>query len=766
MNFFKRLGQWVTGKLKKGGGSGNPFAIGTIRTRLLVAFVLIVLVAAGTISGVTVALGSQTARQREVSQLESVVTLKESEIKAWVGWLRVNLEIVVSDAATMSDINTLNRGPADSADYLAAYGRLQERFNWAVESMGLFDELFLMDKEGNVLLSTNTAHESEKHSIYDYFTEGMKGPYIQQPSYSLSLGKMTVVNSSPVRDNGDTIGVLAGRASLESLNTIMIERTGLGATGETYLVGSNHRLLTDLRGDGYAIPETYVRTPGADAAVDSHWSGSATYANYRGDSVIGVYRWLPELQVALLAEQNEEEALYATRMTMMIIGGAALVAVVFAIFAALFLTSGIVRPLAELANTAALIAGGDLDRVARVERDDEVGTLAGAFNSMTARLRDLLRGMERRTDQLRAINDTGRQISSILNIDELLGYVANSLQKTFNYHNVGIILIDPSSGALELKSSAGAYEGESGASRLSRENKGIVGTVATTGNAVMVNDVQNDPDYRQIEGSGHTRAELAVPIKRGDRLTGILDIEADHAQAFDELDLFTAQTLSDQLAIAIENARLYEQAKELATIQERNRLARDLHDAVSQTLFSASLIAEVLPRIWERNQAEGKKRLDEVRQLTRGALAEMRTLLLELRPAALVAADLGELLHQLAESITGRARIPVSVEVNGQYPQTPDVKVALYRIAQEALNNVAKHSGASQAKVCLDCGPDGIRLTVTDNGKGFDMATTKPTSLGLGIMRDRTKGIGATVDIESHPGEGTKVTVVWKNKSV
>ena len=143
-----------------------------------------------------------------------------------------------------------------------------------------------------------------------------------------------------------------------------------------------------------------------------------------------------------------------------------------------------------------------------------------------------------------------------------------------------------------------------------------------------------------------------------------------------------------------------EEEREKAAIAERTRLARDLHDAVSQTLFSASLIAEVLPRIWEKNQPEGKKRLEEIRQLTRGALAEMRTLLLELRPAALADTDLGDLLHQLGESITGRARVPVDVTVNGEcHVLTTEVKVALYRIAQEALNNVAKHSGAKRARV-------------------------------------------------------------------
>lgn len=209
-----------------------------------------------------------------------------------------------------------------------------------------------------------------------------------------------------------------------------------------------------------------------------------------------------------------------------------------------------------------------------------------------------------------------------------------------------------------------------------------------------------------------------------------------------------------------ENAR---QERERAAVAERSRLARDLHDAVSQTLFSASLIAEVLPRIWERNQTEGRKRLEEIRQLTRGALAEMRTLLLELRPAALVDAELGDLLHQLGESVTGRARLPVEVAVAGECRLiTPEVKVALYRIAQEALNNVAKHSGAGKARVELDCREDGITLTVTDNGQGFDVKSIPPNSLGLGIMRERARGIGAEIFVESANGRGTKVGTVWR----
>jgi len=204
---------------------------------------------------------------------------------------------------------------------------------------------------------------------------------------------------------------------------------------------------------------------------------------------------------------------------------------------------------------------------------------------------------------------------------------------------------------------------------------------------------------------------------------------------------------------------LARQLKEQTAMEERNRLARDLHDAVSQTLFSASLIAEVLPKLWDRNPEEGKKRILEIRELTRGALAEMRTLLLELRPVALKDAELSDLLRQLSESINGRARIPVALEIEGQNPLPMEVKVALYRIAQEALNNVAKHSAASQATVKLSYLPDRVLMEISDNGKGFETKDIQTRSLGLGIMRERAKEINAQLSVESLAGEGTKIAV-------
>jgi signal transduction histidine kinase len=235
---------------------------------------------------------------------------------------------------------------------------------------------------------------------------------------------------------------------------------------------------------------------------------------------------------------------------------------------------------------------------------------------------------------------------------------------------------------------------------------------------------------------------------------------------FDEADLDLLVAFANQAAVAIENAQLYEQAQQMAVLQERGRLARDQHDAVTQTLFSATLIAEALPDIWTSDQAEGKQLLQELRQLSRGALAEMRTLLLELRPATLMEVNLEELLRQLTEAARGRARIPIELQAQITAPLPPDVKVALYYIAQEALNNVAKHARASSAYVNLATHPSGAVLSVLDDGLGFDIAQVTPEHLGLAIMRERSESIDGELTIESAPGEGTEITIRWTNPEI
>jgi signal transduction histidine kinase/ligand-binding sensor domain-containing protein len=206
---------------------------------------------------------------------------------------------------------------------------------------------------------------------------------------------------------------------------------------------------------------------------------------------------------------------------------------------------------------------------------------------------------------------------------------------------------------------------------------------------------------------------------------------------------------------------LAHKAADEAVAAERTRLARDLHDAVTQTLFSASLIAEVLPDLYAADLQAGRQSTEELRQLTRGALAEMRTLLLELRPSAVTQARLEDLIRQLIEATTGRARLPVQYHVDGQRPVPDDVKIAIYRIAQEALNNIVKYAKAHQVTVDLRQHQLGVRLTVSDDGIGFDPAAVGVGHLGQKIMRERAESIGARLAVHSEAGEGAVVTVIW-----
>jgi signal transduction histidine kinase len=196
-------------------------------------------------------------------------------------------------------------------------------------------------------------------------------------------------------------------------------------------------------------------------------------------------------------------------------------------------------------------------------------------------------------------------------------------------------------------------------------------------------------------------------------------------------------------------------------LEERQRLARNLHDAINQSLFSAGLIAEVLPRLWDRDQEEARRSLEDLRRLTRGAMAEMRALLAELRPSTLTDAELGDLLRLLGNAFTGRTNIPTRVTVLGQGVLPADVQVAIYRVCQEALNNVAKHARASMVEIDLKHEGNSIELSIRDDGQGFDPEQTASGHYGLSIMHERADGVGAELSITSRRGHGTELTIRW-----
>jgi signal transduction histidine kinase len=198
---------------------------------------------------------------------------------------------------------------------------------------------------------------------------------------------------------------------------------------------------------------------------------------------------------------------------------------------------------------------------------------------------------------------------------------------------------------------------------------------------------------------------------------------------------------------------------------DRNYIARELHDTVTQTLFSANLIAEVIPKLWKKDPEAVINRLNEIRLLNSAALTEMRALLFDLRPSSFKNEDLGEHLKELVKSIGIKSRIPISVEIIKKYSYSHNVELGFYRIAQETLNNIIKHSCATKASLVIKSLPGKITMTIDDNGVGFNPETASPENLGLIIMKERAKMIGASLDLNSNPGKGTKISVVYNNNN-
>ncbi|MEJ2555222.1 MAG: response regulator [Anaerolineae bacterium] len=374
---------------------------------------------------------------------------------------------------------------------------------------------------------------------------------------------------------------------------------------------------------------------------------------------------------------------------------------------------------------------------------------------------------ERRRQIAESLRDVLAALNSDQSLDQILDFIASQAWQLLDTQAVGVYRLESEVGTWAVKAAKGILITYVAGSMVPIGQEALKQAIASrrpvaVPDAALVQDVSS-LELRPVRSWANLyRAWLAVPIiAKGEIYGGIL-LYYTEPRSLSEEEVDLAITFSDQAALAIENSRLRSQIRQAAASAERERLARDLHDAVTQTLFSASLIAEAIPRVWERHPAEGRDGLDELRQLTRGALAEMRTMLVELRPTALTEKPVGELLRHLTEAVTSRTRIPVTLRVEGDTSLEPDVQIVLYRIAQEALNNVAKHSGARQVLISLRCQPRQVSLEISDDGRGFDPGDVLPDQLGLGIMRERAESIGAEIRIASQPERGTQVEVHWK----
>ena len=371
----------------------------------------------------------RTQSERQViTQLESVAELKQEQINEWMesGALVINGFLIDTDTYT----RMVDLGAASQIDMpLQTSVNANLRALAALHTEGReshFRKFFLYDLKGNIRASSVESDIGKVVVNQPYFADSLTSPYVQPPYYAVGDAALTMLMTRPLHNQqGQTVGVLAGAVNLTELGQIMLERTGLGESGETYLVSSeSNYLVTPSRSPDYPLNHAY-HSLGIDRALKGE-QGSGVYADYRTPTaqVIGTYRWIPALNTALLAEIDETEAQGLFARTATLSGALAGIAAVIAVGLGLFVATRVARPITALAQTATQITDGALDQRVAVARRDEIGMLGMAFNQMTTRLQQTLEGLE-----LRVAERTAELEQSNAEAQHALGELRESIRE-------------------------------------------------------------------------------------------------------------------------------------------------------------------------------------------------------------------------------------------------------------------------------------------------------------------------------------------------
>lgn len=359
-----------------------------------------------------------------------------------------------------------------------------------------------------------------------------------------------------------------------------------------------------------------------------------------------------------------------------------------------------------------------------------------------------------------ALLDTIIAINSSLALDQVLERILSNVGKIVAYEYVSILLVD--SDEAEVVGVKNGHEHiknvkDPKGTRLPILEHDHLRYMFQSHESFIAPRLERPPAWMIASGRAEAGAFLGSPIIVDDKVIGFLCVFNSKKEFFTLLHAQQLITFANQAGIAINNARLYEQAQSAAVLRERQRMAQELHDAVNQDLFAASTYADLLPRAIQQKPHAVSHYASEIGNLIRRAVAQMRMILIELHPDTLTTTGLEVLLQQLCDVFSRRMGIPVKFKTNMKIVLEEQVQIAAYRIAQEALHNVHKHANATHAKVFLLASGEQWTMLIEDNGSGFDQETITEVQFGVRGMRERARNINAEFSIESKLGHGTKI---------
>lgn len=746
---------------------------GGLGRTILTAFLVLAILPLSIVSWYASTRHRQNIQEEVTDKLVTIAALKEAQISRWVE----------THAAALSDPELAEQ--VLSAESRASPG-LRERLSALAAQKG-FRDLALVGPDGRIAWAGNSAWE------------GAPLPHFPQDRSVVVLSELDLANRGGllilVPLSSDRWPWLAARLPIEGLIHILEERAGLGRTGEAYVVDRS----------GLACPQgRRLQSVAIEAALRGE-EGKGLYENYAGKPVIGVYRWVPSLDLALIVEQAQEEAFAGNEaVTAAVIAATLGVALATTMLAAV-VTRQITRPVVRLTESALRIAAGDLSQRVQVTSRDEIGILAQVFNQMAAELEALYNDLEakvaertrllqqanyqiqRRALQLQASLEVGQAVTSILDPDQLLDRVVRVVRDCFYYSYVAVYTVEEEGGFLALRASTGDPDPFHG-DRVPAKDPGPVGRAFREGTPV----VESRPILLQVgPPTPYTRAEAVLPLRLGDRVMGVLDVQSTQREAFEADDVSVLQNVANQVAIALENARAYalqrEAAERLRELDRSKRrflanMSHELRTPLTNIIGFARLMLKGIDgplTDQQRHDLEiiyhnGEHLLGLINDLLDLSQIEAGLMELEFRKV-----DLADLIRSVMATASALVRGKPVVLREIIEPDLPHVRADPARVRQVLLRLLANATKfTDQGSITVRAWPvDGeVWVSVSDTGIGippefreriferFEQGVMENgrrpdgAGLGLALSKEFVEMHGGRIWVESEVGKGSTFT--------
>ena len=643
---------------------------------------------------------------------------------------------------------------------------------FAEQFLAIFDGVIVFDAKGNIFAAEPDLYATSPPS----WLKSLALPQASQtdkPIYSdvvvdRQRNEEIVVVIMPIAGQPDrSKGGVAGFFRLNAQDTIgfsqSLEDLRRAESNCIYLVDSNGHVI-------YHSNPAYIGEDFSDQAVIElvldGWAGAHRTRDLEGQDIVASFAPVPGTSWSLVTEESWATLTQSSRRYSQFL----LILLALGIVApTVIVTVGVRRitqPIAQLIQAAQEIAGGHFGRRITAQTGDELEELGKQFNLMASRLQESYAHLEQkvtdRTKELATLNAIAAQASQSLDLEEILKNALAEVLAAMDMDSGQAFRLDADTHTLISIAHQGYSEEFVDSTARLPLSASIVGAAAEQGRP-LVRQLPNYPqdavrDLLEAEGA---RLTICIPLVAQSRIVGAINLSNRAFRKVTPEESSLLASIGHQIGVAVDNARLYEQAQQLAVMKERNRLARDLHDSVTQALYGVTLYSEAATRQLASGETDMvANHLSEIRTTAQESLREMRLLIFELRLPALKSEGLAAALRARLESVESRVGLDTVFRVEGDSKLAPDVEEGLYRIAQEALNNTLKHAHASSVSVVLHHNDRVVSLSIEDDGIGFDPSEASAHSgFGLKGMEERVARLGGTLAVRSSPGEGTRIEV-------